>query len=146
MTGDFDIGAPGPGSDDSDRFRNTDHIGHLVAYVQPLEDKIVISDKETRVAHCDFVICTSCIAVWEDARVSGAAMVPRLLSSGHAIVLCSTELGPAKEGKNPAVLPLDPIPEEIAAADSIFGQFAHRFPSGKIGFDVPAYLKTKPAQ
>jgi hypothetical protein len=138
----FNIGGAGPGKP-SGAYTNSEHIGHLMAYVGPVEEERTSSfgdrkDKYT-VAACSFVVCLSHKKAWSDTDVSGAALAPRLLTAMDEIVAVRLIEGEAKEGWNAPILPEDAIASELVEIQEVFARYGARLPSGRVIFDVVQY-------
>ncbi len=136
----FKIGGPGPGKP-SGAYVNSEHIPHLLAFVNPTEEERTSSrdkDKYT-VALCSSVICLTCKKAWTDTDVSGKALAPRILSSDSEIVVVRLNTGEAKPNQNPPILGEDPIAVELEEVQQVVDRYAARLPSGRIVFDVVQY-------
>lgn len=141
---DFDFADPGEGTA-GDRFKNTDHIDHILCFVYPTETELGSGKNKYTAALCDFVICVSCHRAWEDTPVSGAAVYPRLLSAEGGQVLCRFTLGEAREeGRNPPVLPEPLAPAEREQVQQVFDKYAAKMPSGKVMFDADTFNSDGP--
>lgn len=141
MAGDFKIGGPGPGRPTSG-YTNSEHIPHLVAYCNPVEEERTGADKKTyTVAKCSAVVCITEKKAFEDVDVSGKVLAPRLFTSGNEVVAVRLIEGEAKAGQNAPIIPQDPIPVELEEVQEVFSKYAVRMPTGKVIFDVDTFNK-----
>jgi hypothetical protein len=134
----FNFSGPGPNRGGGG-YTNTEHVGHLVAYVNPNEEERTFDGRKSLAAACTYVICSNCRKAWTDAAVTGAAVAPALLSATGDVVVVRLILGEAKGDRNPPVLPEDPIGVELEEIQKVFDDYAVRMPSGLIVFDVVKY-------
>jgi hypothetical protein len=138
---DFKIGGGKPGEGSGTFYRASDHIGHLLIYGNPVEQERLDRDRKPyAVAACDFVVCATCRKAWTDTDVSGKVLAPYVYSSENEITVTRLNQGEDKgDGRNPATVPENPIPDEIEEAQQICAKYAVRTPSGRVVFDVPGY-------
>jgi hypothetical protein len=145
-TGGFDVSGAGPGKP-SGGYTNSDHIGHLLFYGHPTEAQRT-STYEGResytVASCEFVVCLSHHKAWSTTDVSGAALVPRLLSATGKVVAVRLILGEAKGDRNPPILPEDATAEELVDVQAALTKYAAQLPGGRVVFGVVEYNADHP--
>jgi hypothetical protein len=142
---DFNISGAGPGKP-SGAYTNTDHVGHLVAYVGATEEERVSSLNKDKylVAHCTFVVCLTERKAWDDTDVSGKVLAPRILTGEGEIVAVRLITGEPKPGQSAPVLPEEPLPVEIDDVAAAFAKYGARLPSGRVIFDVLQYNADNP--
>lgn len=139
---DFQVGGPGPGRPSSG-WANSEHVGHLVAFVGITEEERTNSASREKyvVAHCAFVVCVDvCKHAWADLDIGGRALAPRLLSADSEIVACRLVLGEAKGDRSaPVLAEPDLKPVEVEEVQKVFTAYGARLPSGKVVFDVDKF-------
>jgi hypothetical protein len=120
-----------------DRFTKDDHSGHLILFVN---SRIEVGDYgfgEAESAVCD-VICVNCCKAWEDQRIFGTMIVPRLGLTTDKVVAGLLVQGEAKAGRSAPWLLDDPDENELADVQAVADRVISQLGSGKIVVDFDA--------
>jgi|SRR5215471_2224752 len=136
------IGRPGTGGGGGSGFKNAEHNGHAVGFVNNEERRDVHTAQfgtAELVAFSEYVVCVTCgFKVWHDHMTFGKAMAPAILASDEPLVLGVIGKGDAQAGKNAAWLLFDASDEERASAQAWFDAHSVRMPgSGRIVIEEP---------
>jgi hypothetical protein len=140
----WDIGGPGKtedGDKSPDHYVSSFHVGHQLVYGTPVEGERPGRDgKPYTVAHCDWVVCLTEKRAWTDVDVGGARLAPGLLNAGRNVVTFRLNQGEVtQEGRNPVLLPEDPLPVEIEDVQKLLDKYAMQYPTGRVALDVVQY-------
>jgi hypothetical protein len=126
----FRVGRPASGLGG---FQKSDHVDHLVCFVEPEEEQVDTMHGRATAARVRYIVCLDDGTIDVDQLVFGAALVPALLDVDDEIVVGRLVQGEAKAGRNPPWLLAVPRDEELEKAGQWFDSYASRVPaSGRI--------------
>lgn len=131
---DFTFGDPTGGGD---MFKAADHLGNLVAFVEPTwEEDVSTSHGPADVAKVRYAVVLDgpeAGSVYESTMIFGKALAPAVYSNGeHAIVLGRIGQSEAKPGQNPAWTLIESTDADKQAAGAWFSANASRNAAGRI--------------
>ena len=128
-----------------DRFDKPDHLGHQVAFVGARGEQVSTAYGDADAAHCEAVICATCVRGWTDQLVFGTAIVPRICT-GDPITGGILVQGKAQPGRQPPWLLDEFDAAELAEVQALTDRVVTRLGSGKLVVDVDALRPSDPPE